>query len=113
MTDSLDLGLAGIKTTRSGHIDVDPLSSTSADEVYAVGDVIGALLLPLVWSSTTDAVGDVIGAGGALRLGGLGWAGLHRIAPYLTTPLHGTTHIKTAAPHRSTRLHPAPPHLLS
>ena len=41
VTDSLNLESAAIETTRSGHICVDKASRTTADGVYAVGDVIG------------------------------------------------------------------------
>jgi len=42
VTGSLDLGAAGVDVGKSGHIVVDDRSRTSADGVYAVGDVIGS-----------------------------------------------------------------------
>jgi len=41
VTESLNLGAAGVDTNQRGHIVVDNLSRTSTDGVYAVGDVIG------------------------------------------------------------------------
>lgn len=40
-TSGLGLDVAGVTTTRSGHIEVDDFSNTSVPGVYAVGDVIG------------------------------------------------------------------------
>jgi pyruvate/2-oxoglutarate dehydrogenase complex dihydrolipoamide dehydrogenase (E3) component len=47
-TDDLGLGDAGIRTTPSGHIEVDRVSRTSARGVYAAGDCTGVLLLASV-----------------------------------------------------------------
>jgi glutathione reductase (NADPH) len=44
-TDGLGLETAGVRTGADGHIEVDGFQSTSADGVYAVGDVTGRLAL--------------------------------------------------------------------
>lgn len=44
-TDSLDLDRAGVRTDGEGHIVVDPLQTTSAPGVHAVGDVTGRFML--------------------------------------------------------------------
>ena len=65
--NSGDLGLeeVGVRTTRSGHIETDRVSRTSARGVYAAGDVTGVLLLASVaamqgriamWHALGDAV---------------------------------------------------------
>ena len=47
-TDELGLAEAGVRTTASGHIEVDRVSRTSARGVYAAGDCTGVLLLASV-----------------------------------------------------------------
>jgi dihydrolipoamide dehydrogenase len=47
-TEGLGLEEAGVELTRSGHIEVDRVSRTSAPGVYAAGDVTGVLLLASV-----------------------------------------------------------------
>jgi pyruvate/2-oxoglutarate dehydrogenase complex dihydrolipoamide dehydrogenase (E3) component len=47
-TDDLGLAEAGVRTTASGHIEVDRVSRTSARGVYAAGDCTGVLLLASV-----------------------------------------------------------------
>ena len=47
-TEGLGLEAAGVKLTKSGHIEVDRVSRTSAPGVYAAGDVTGVLLLASV-----------------------------------------------------------------
>src|SRR5690606_39009120 len=44
-SDGLGLDAAGVRTADDGHIEVDAFQSTSADRVYAVGDVTGRLAL--------------------------------------------------------------------
>ncbi|MBC7290609.1 MAG: NAD(P)H-quinone dehydrogenase [Actinotalea sp.] len=62
-----DLGLesAGVRTTRSGHIDVDRVSRTSARGVYAAGDCTGVLPLASVAAmqgriAMAHALGDAV-----------------------------------------------------
>ncbi|OLE25457.1 MAG: NAD(P)H-quinone dehydrogenase [Catenulispora sp. 13_1_20CM_3_70_7] len=47
-TEGLGLEEAGVGLTKSGHIDVDRVSRTSAPGVYAAGDVTGVLMLASV-----------------------------------------------------------------
>ena len=47
-TEDLGLAHAGVRTTASGHIEVDRVSRTSARGVYAAGDCTGVLLLASV-----------------------------------------------------------------
>ena len=47
-TEGLGLAEAGVRTTGSGHIEVDRVSRTSARGVYAAGDCTGVLLLASV-----------------------------------------------------------------
>jgi dihydrolipoamide dehydrogenase len=47
-TEELGLAQAGVRTTESGHIEVDRVSRTSARGVYAAGDCTGVLLLASV-----------------------------------------------------------------
>ncbi len=47
-TEDLGLEQAGVRTTASGHIEVDRVSRTSARGVYAAGDCTGVLLLASV-----------------------------------------------------------------
>ncbi|MEY9888150.1 pyruvate/2-oxoglutarate dehydrogenase complex dihydrolipoamide dehydrogenase (E3) component [Catenulispora sp. MAP5-51] len=47
-TEGLGLEEAGVELTKSGHIEVDRVSRTSAPGVYAAGDVTGVLLLASV-----------------------------------------------------------------
>ncbi|GAA2058140.1 NAD(P)H-quinone dehydrogenase [Catenulispora yoronensis] len=47
-TEGMGLEEAGVELTRSGHIEVDRVSRTSAPGVYAAGDVTGVLLLASV-----------------------------------------------------------------
>jgi dihydrolipoamide dehydrogenase len=47
-TEALGLAGAGVRTTDSGHIEVDRVSRTSARGVYAAGDCTGVLLLASV-----------------------------------------------------------------
>jgi glutathione reductase (NADPH) len=44
-TESLDLEVAGVKTGPKGYIVVDDFQNTSAEEIYALGDVTGQLEL--------------------------------------------------------------------
>lgn len=64
-TDDLGLEQAGVRTTDSGHIEVDRVSRTSARGVYAAGDCTGVLPLASVaamqgriamWHALGDAV---------------------------------------------------------
>lgn len=70
-----DLGLAeaGVRTTPSGHIEVDKVSRTSARGVYAAGDVTGVLPLASVAAmqgriAMSHALGDAVAP---LRLRGV------------------------------------------
>jgi len=47
-TEGLGLEEAGVELTKSGHIEVDRVSRTSAPGIYAAGDVTGVLLLASV-----------------------------------------------------------------
>jgi dihydrolipoamide dehydrogenase len=47
-TEELGLSEAGVRTTSSGHVEVDRVSRTSARGVYAAGDCTGVLLLASV-----------------------------------------------------------------
>ena len=44
-TDGLGLEAAGVRTADDGHIEVDAYQTTSAERIYAVGDVTGRLAL--------------------------------------------------------------------
>jgi len=44
-TESLDLDVAGVKTGQRGYIAVDDFQNTSAEGIYALGDVTGQLEL--------------------------------------------------------------------
>src|SRR5690606_3412610 len=64
-TGALGLGGAGVRTTSSGHIDVDRVSRTTARGIYAAGDCTGVLALASVaagqvriamWHALGDAV---------------------------------------------------------
>src|SRR5690606_41686358 len=64
-TGALGLGGAGVRTTSSGHFDVDRVSRTTARGIYAAGDCTGVLALASVaamqgriamWHALGDAV---------------------------------------------------------
>lgn len=53
MTDALGLESAGVQTDEEGFIEVDDCQQTSADNVYAVGDVTGRWELTPVCSCSS------------------------------------------------------------
>ncbi|GGC14902.1 NAD(P)H-quinone dehydrogenase [Cellulomonas carbonis] len=64
-TQGLGLESAGVRTTRSGHIEVDRVSRTSARGVYAAGDCTGVLPLASVAAmqgriAMAHALGDAV-----------------------------------------------------
>ncbi len=64
-TEGLGLAEAGVRTTPSGHIEVDKVSRTSARGVYAAGDVTGVLPLASVAAmqgriAMSHALGDAV-----------------------------------------------------
>lgn len=72
-TTDLGLAEAGVRTTPSGHIEVDKVSRTSARGVYAAGDVTGVLPLASVAAmqgriAMSHALGDAVAP---LRLRGV------------------------------------------
>lgn len=44
-TETLDLGVAGVKTGEKGYIVADDFQNTSAEDIYALGDVTGQMEL--------------------------------------------------------------------
>ena len=66
VTESLNLGSAGIETTKGGIIAVDEASATSAEGVYAVGDVIGKIDLTPVAIAAGRLLSDRLFAGAPL-----------------------------------------------
>lgn len=72
-TDGLGLAESGVRTTPSGHIEVDRVSRTSVRGVYAAGDVTGVLPLASVAAmqgriAMSHALGDAVAP---LRLRGV------------------------------------------
>lgn len=64
-TSGLGLETAGVRTTRSGHVEVDRVSRTSARGVYAAGDCTGVLPLASVAAmqgriAMAHALGDAV-----------------------------------------------------
>lgn len=64
VTDTLNLDLAGVETTARGEVVVDDASKTTADGVYAVGDIItGAIQLTPVAIAAGRLLSDRLFAG--------------------------------------------------
>ena len=64
VTDTLNLDLAGVETTARGEVAVDDASKTTADGVYAVGDIItGAIQLTPVAIAAGRLLSDRLFAG--------------------------------------------------
>ena len=66
VTDSLNLPAAGIDVGPGGHVVVDDASRTTADGVYAVGDVIGKVDLTPVAIAAGRLLSDRLFGGAAL-----------------------------------------------
>jgi len=65
VTETLNLPSAGIDSNAKGHIVVDEASRTSAEDVYAVGDVIGKVDLTPVAIAAGRLLADRLFAGAA------------------------------------------------
>ena len=63
LTAELGLDVAGIKTNAKGYIEVDPYQETSAEGVYAVGDVIGYVELTPVAIAAARRLSDRVFGG--------------------------------------------------